>query len=170
MTHTILDHIGNTPFQRDVLKELSEACRKQGVQFCTYYSITDWYHPDYPLGSPGGRSQKPHPDMPRYIESVKNQTRELVRNYGPLGAMWFDTGDALPGYTQGQELYDHLKQLQPSLLVNDRVYINRQRHTGDFDTIHYEGRIGGFNRDRPWETCTVLGGLWADDSWGRFWG
>jgi len=51
--------IGNTPFKRDVLKELSDACKKHGIQFCTYHSICDWYHPDYPMGSPGGRSEKP---------------------------------------------------------------------------------------------------------------
>lgn len=154
-------HIGNTPFQRDVLKELSAACRQHGVQFSAYYSLSDWFHPDWPHGSPAGRGQKPAPHLPRYIEYLKNQTRELIEHYGPLGELWLDTGDALAGYTHGQEIYDHLKTLQPSLLVNDRVYINRQHHTGDFDTIQYEGRLGGFNRARPWEACTVLGGLWS---------
>jgi alpha-L-fucosidase len=44
--------ITHTPFKRDILRELAEACKKQGLVFCTYYSILDWYHPDYPLGSP----------------------------------------------------------------------------------------------------------------------
>ena len=82
--------IMNTPFGRDVIKELSAACRKEGIVFCTYHSICDWRHPDYPLGSPGGKSQKPSPNMDRYNTSLKNQVAELVHNYGPLGILWFD--------------------------------------------------------------------------------
>lgn len=157
-------HIGNTPFKRDVLKELSEACQRNGIQFCTYYCITDWYHPDYPLGSPGGRSRKPNPNMPRYAEFVKNQVGELMDHYGPLGVMWFDTGDAQTWAPEnihyGDEIYSLIKKRQPTLLVNDRVTSGRS-HGGDFDTLGTEGRIGGFNRARPWETCTVIAGHWA---------
>ena len=59
-------NIMNTPFHRDVVKELAAACQKEGIVFCTYHSICDWHHPDYPLGSPGGKSQKPDPNMDRY--------------------------------------------------------------------------------------------------------
>jgi len=82
--------IMSTPFKRDILKELSEACRRQGIMFCTYHSICDWYHPDYPLGSPGGRTKKSNPNMERYVQYLHNQTAEIIRKYGPLGVMWFD--------------------------------------------------------------------------------
>jgi alpha-L-fucosidase len=49
-------NITKSPFNRDALKELSQACRRHGIKFCTYYSLCDWWHPDYPLGSPGGKS------------------------------------------------------------------------------------------------------------------
>ncbi|MHB9022747.1 MAG: alpha-L-fucosidase [Armatimonadota bacterium] len=157
-------HIGNTPFKRDVVKELSEACKRHGIQFCAYYCITDWYHPDYPLGSPGGRSNKPNPNMPRYIEYVKNQTRELIENYGPLGLLWFDIGDsqvwAPENRHYGDELYNYIKSLQPSLVVNDRV-CQPTPPSGDYSTLETEGHVGKFNRIRPWETCTVIGGHWA---------
>ncbi len=163
-------HIGNTPFGRDVMRELADACAKHGIQFCTYHSICDWYHPDYPLGSPGGGTKKPHPNMPRYYEYLKNQTAEIVENYGPLGIMWFD-GEWEEPWTReyGNELYAYLKALQPTLVVNNRVSKGRQGmagitaqadlNAGDYDTP--EQRVGGFNRQRPWETCMTICRQWA---------
>jgi len=163
-------HIGNTPFKRDVMKELSEACKKYGIQFCTYHSICDWYHPDYPMGSPGGKSEKQNPNMPRYYQYLKNQTKEIIDNYGPLGIMWFD-GEWEKPWTReyGNEIYDYLKKIQPNLIINNRVSKGRhgmagttkQSHlnAGDYDTP--EQRIGGFNRERPWETCMTICRQWA---------
>lgn len=162
--------IANTPFKRDVLKELSEACKKRGLVFCAYYSICDWRHPDYPLGSPHGKTPKPNHNMPRYNEYLKNQVKELIDNYGPPGLIWFD-GEWEKPWTReyGNELYDYLRQLQPSLIINNRVSKGRhgmagttkQSHlnAGDFDTP--EQQIGGFNRDRPWETCMTICNQWA---------
>ena len=163
-------HIGNSPFRRDVIKELSGACKKGGLQFSTYYSICDWYHADYPLDSPGGRGKKSGHDMPRYFQYVKNQTREILTNYGPLGVMWFD-GEWEKPWTRayGKELYEHLKKIQPTLVINNRVAKGRHGmagttkqdagHPGDYDTP--EQRVGGFNRKRPWETCMTICRQWA---------
>ncbi|MHB9024161.1 MAG: alpha-L-fucosidase [Armatimonadota bacterium] len=163
-------NISNTPFKRDVVKELAAACKRNGIQFSVYYCITDWWHPDYPLGSPGGRSKKPNPNMPRYVEYVKNQTTELIKNYGPLGALWFDIGDSQVWAPEnrhfGDELYHHVKTLQPSLVVNDRC-VQPTPPSGDYSTLQTEGRIGGFNRVRPWETAMVIGGHWAWDPHGK---
>ncbi|MFN3485135.1 MAG: alpha-L-fucosidase [Planctomycetota bacterium] len=163
-------HIGNSPFRKDVLKELSEACRRNGIRFCIYYSICDWYHPDYPLGSPGGRTKKPNPNMSRYVAFLKAQLKELIENYGPLGVLWFD-GEWEEPWTRelGNDLYAYLKGLQPSLLVNNRVSKGRQGmagitkdahlNAGDFDTP--EQQVGTFNRERPWESCITIGHQWA---------
>ena len=49
------DHnIMNSPFKRDVMKELSEACKKEGIALWFYHSTCDWHNPDFPLTSPGG--------------------------------------------------------------------------------------------------------------------
>jgi len=150
-------HIGNTPFGRDVMRELADACAEHGIQFCTYHSICDWYHPDYPLGSPGGRTKKPNPNMPRYFQYLKNQTREIIENYGPLGIMWFDGQWEEPWTLEyGDELYAYLKGLQPNLVINNRVSKGR---AGDYDTP--EQRIGNFQNDRPWETCMTICQQWA---------
>ena len=163
-------NIANTPFKRDVLRELAQACKKHDVMFCTYYSVCDWYHPDYPLGSPAGKSKKTKHNMPRYFEYMKNQTKELIDNYGPLGLMWLD-GEWEKPWTReyGNELYAFLKQVQPTLVINNRVSKGRhgmagttkQSHlnAGDFDTP--EQQIGGFNRERPWETCMTICKQWA---------
>ncbi len=164
-------HIGNTPFRRDVLGELSRACRDRGIEFSVYYSICDWHHPDYPLDSPGGRVEKPAPhDMPRYCAYMKSQMLELIERYGPLGLIWFD-GDWEAPWTEeyGDDLYDFLKGLQPKLVVNNRISKARRglegttapsaHRSGDYDTP--EQRVGAFSRQRPWETCMTLCRQWA---------
>ena len=83
-------NIMHSPFGRDVVKELAAACRKQGMAFGTYYSVADWHHPDFPHGSPGGKSLKPNPNLDRYEQYLRKQVEELIRNYGPLLTMWFD--------------------------------------------------------------------------------
>jgi len=115
-------NIMHTPFRRDVLKELSEACRREGIVFCTYHSILDWHHPDYPLGSPGGKTAKPSPDMDRYVDYLKGQVAELIRDYGPLGVMWFDGQWEKPWNPgRGRDLYEWVRSLQPSIIVNNRI-------------------------------------------------
>jgi alpha-L-fucosidase len=105
--------------------------------------------------------------MARHVELVKNQTRELVENYGPLGVMWFD-GDWEEPWTAayGDELYDYLKGIQPSLIINNRVSRGRLSTNadgspagkGDFDTP--EQHVGDFDRGQPWESCITLGQNW----------
>jgi len=161
--------IMSTPFGRDVLAELSAACRRAGIVFCTYHSICDWYHPDYPLGSPGGRTAKPKPNMERYVEYLHNQTREIIEKYGPLGVMWFDGEWESPWtHEHGLALYRHIRSLQPDILINNRVDKGRRGmegtskgpdFVGDFDTP--EQRVGTFNRQRPWETCMTICRQWA---------
>ena len=163
-------NIMNTPFHRDVMKELAEACRKQGIAFCPYYSVCDWCHPDYPLGSPGGKSQKPAPNMERYNQYLKGQVTELLKNYGPLGVLWFDGEWESPWTVErGQDLYRHCRSLQDSLIVNNRVGKGREgmagttaqtrENPGDYDTP--EQTIGKFQDQRPWETCMTICNQWA---------
>jgi alpha-L-fucosidase len=161
--------VTKSPFGRDVLRELADACRRYGLVFCTYYSILDWRHPDYPLGSPGGKTRKPNADMTRYVDDLRRQVTELVKGYGPLGIMWFD-GEWEEPWTPdlGTALYAYLRTLQPSLIINNRVSKARAgmegtsaagQFSGDYDTP--EQRIGAFNMERPWETCMTICEQWA---------
>jgi len=147
--------IGETPFKRDVLAELAAACKKHGIRFGTYYSVCDWHHPDFPRGSPGGRTQKPNPNLDRYIEYLRGQVEELIRNYGPLSTMWFDVPQMIKR-DQAEETIAVVRKLQPDIIINNRAGGGVR---GDYDTP--EQRIGGFNRQRPWETCMTICRQWA---------
>ncbi|HON07336.1 MAG TPA: alpha-L-fucosidase, partial [Verrucomicrobiota bacterium] len=162
-------NIMNTPFGRDVVKELAQACKRYGIVFCLYHSICDWYHPDYPLGSPGGKTEKPNPNMDRYNTYLTNQLAELLSNYGRIGILWFD-GDWEKPWTQerGIELYKTVRSLQPDIIINNRVGVGRQgmagttevgKFGGDYDTP--EQTIGKFQIDRPWESCITICQQWA---------
>jgi alpha-L-fucosidase len=163
-------NIMNTPFHRDVTRELAEACRQQGLVFCAYHSICDWRHPDYPLGSPGGKSTKPDANMDRYNQYLKDQLSELLKDYGPQGILWFDGEWESPWTVErGQDLYRHCRALQDSLIINNRVGKGREgmagttaqtvENPGDYDTP--EQTIGKYQDQRPWETCMTICNQWA---------
>jgi alpha-L-fucosidase len=148
------DHnIMNSPFHRDVMKELAEACKKQGMAYGFYHSTTDWYNPDFPLTSPGGSVRRPTSNLDRYTEYLKNQSVEIIQKYGPLLVMWYDVPQEFDA-VRGQSVIDYIRKVQPDILVN-----NRTGAKGDFDTP--EQRVGTFQNDRPWETCMTIGRQWA---------
>jgi len=168
-------NIMNTPFGRDVVKELSEQCKRQGIRFCTYYSILDWYHPDYnTAGSHGGAGYAlgpgQSPSMDRYVGYMKNQLSELVNSYGPIGILWFDGQWEKPWtHERGKDLYHFVRNLQSNIIINNRVGKDREgmapttdqlsTNPGDYDTP--EQKIGSFQTSRPWETCMTLCTQWA---------
>jgi alpha-L-fucosidase len=109
-----------TPFARDPMSELAEACRQRGLRFCFYYSQTqDWHHPhgdgnDWDFNE----SSKNFDD---YVEKyVKPQVRELLTQYGPIGLIWFDTPKRMT-VEQSRSLVDLVHTLQPECLVNGRI-------------------------------------------------
>jgi alpha-L-fucosidase len=141
-----------TPFGRDVVKELAEACKKGGIGFGTYYSTCDWYHPDFPLTSPGGKTKRKTHNLDRYTDYLKAQTRELL-SYGPLFTLWYDVPQQFDK-TRGAGIINMAREIQPDIVIN-----NRTGHPGDYDTP--EQHIGGFQIDRPWETCMTICQQWA---------
>ncbi len=162
--------IMSTPFNRDVLKELAEECKKQKIKFSLYYSVIDWYHPDYlPRGAADKRPVE-GADFERYVTYMKDQLKELVDNYGPLEVLWFDGyWESYWTHEHGKMLYKYVKALQPAIIINNRVDKGRvggkgttkkdKDYAGDFDTP--EQRIGTFQMDPPWETCMTLCKQWA---------
>lgn len=148
------DHnIMNTPFKRDVVKELAAACKKGGIAFGAYYSTCDWHHPDFPLTSPGGSVERATSNLDRYTDYLKAQTKELLTNYGPLFTIWYDVPQKFDA-VRGAGVINMARAIQPSIVIN-----NRTGDRGDYDTP--EQVIGGFQINRPWETCMTICEQWA---------
>lgn len=152
-------NIMHSPFARDVVKELAEACRAGGIRFGTYHSVCDWRHKDFPLGSPGGKTQKPDADVAKYVDYHRAQVKELVSNYGPLLTMWFDVPQVI-GPEYGYETVRMLRGLQGDIVINNRAHSRGAGPpVGDYDTP--EQRVGAFQIDRPWETCMTICRQWS---------
>ena len=99
------------------------------------------------------QSLKPHPNLDGYEQYLRHQVRELITQYGPLLILWFDVPQEFDAQ-RGQGVVDYVRSLQPDIIVNNRCAV-----PGDYDTP--EQRIGGFNRERPWETCMTICQQWA---------
>ncbi|SEA93010.1 alpha-L-fucosidase [Flavobacterium gillisiae] len=160
-------NIANTPFKRDICKELSDAAHKYGLKLGWYYSTRDWSHPDYLVG-----------DNKKYNDFYEGQVRELLTNYGKVDIVWFDHVAGNWGDYTFQQLFDMMYSLQgKTLLVNDRGarFVKGAKDAppseelqklveGDFDTP--EQKIGKFQTDQAWESCMTMtkcvdGGGWS---------
>jgi len=135
--------ITNSPFKRDVVKELADACHKAGLKLGYYYSPVDWHHPDYRTAN-----------HQRYIEYMHGQLREICSNYGQIDIIWFDGLGGTAKDWDSENLFKMLRQLQPHVILNNRAGL-----PADHDTP--EQRIGKFQNDRPWETCMTICQQWA---------
>lgn len=155
-------NVMKSPLHRDIDRELSDACRRAGIRFCTYYSILDWRDPNYPLGEAPGGGPKIKPDMDTYVAGMKGQLKELLTNYGPIGLVWFDGQWEAPwSYERGVDLEKFVRSLQPDTIINDRLGPGKPGAPALGDYATPEQTIGGFNRDRPWETCMTICQQWA---------
>lgn len=166
--------VASTPFAgRDILAELSEACKKHGLKFCTYYSIIDWHHPSQERnidgkegGSPWGQIKMKPGKKQEYITYMKNQIKELIDNYD-TEILWFD-GDWVHWWDMesGQDLYNYILELKPDIIINNRV-AKRKIFKKDFGTPeqeHPEGELKYY-----WEACYTMNNSWgfkkSDTDW-----
>ncbi len=133
--------VASTPFHRDILKELADACHRQDIKICFYHSIMDWHHPDYLPRRDWEKDRTTEgADFNRYVTYMKNELRELLTNYGDIGVLWFD-GEWENTWNQdyGRDLYAYVRSLQPKIIVNNRVGAARNGMQG----LTKEGEFGG---------------------------
>jgi len=160
----------STPFKRDILKDLSEACRNEGIKLCFYYSIMDWHHPDYLPGRDWENRSSEGADFDGYIQHMKNQLKELVINYGDIGILWFDgEWENTWNEERGIDLYNYVRSLQPDIIVNNRVDPNRGGLEGFAPEGVTMGDFGTPEQQIPstglpgidWESCMTMNDHWG---------
>ncbi len=168
---------------KDLVGQFVEACRAEGLGVGFYHSLIDWHHPEFPIDvvhpqryDEEAQAKAAGRDVQVYADYLHAQTRELLTNYGPIDIMWFDFSypnrnrdDGLPGPGNGKgrdewrsvELMAMCRELQPDILINDRLDI-----PGDFVTPEQYQPDGPMMRNgQPvvWEACQTLNGSWGYD-------
>ena len=163
-----------TPFGRDVIKELADECRRQGIKLHFYYSHIDWTRDDYPAGRTGrGTGKDPgKEDWPAYYAFMNRQLTELLTRYGEVGAIWFDGWwdhdcDTVPFDWQLKEQYALIHRLQPACLVGNNHHQNPmegediQIFERDLPGENKAGLSGQEVSRLPLETCQTMNGMWG---------
>lgn len=174
--------ITNTPYGKDVLRQLADECKKQNMKLGLYYSLLDWYRDDYPretgrTGQGTGRTSKS--DYASYLQFMKNQLTELLTNYGDIMSIWFD-GHWDQTNVEGSadmsaridwkynEIYSLIHKLQPNCLIGNNHHL--QPMNGE-DFQMFEKDLPGQNNNGlsfqkvsealPLETCETINHSWG---------
>lgn len=168
---TDYDVVDATPYAKDPIKALSDACRKNRVKLFFYYSLLDWHHPDYfPLGRTGrhtGRESKG--EWAKYVAYYQGQVRELCTNYGEIGGLWFDGWwDAPDAAWDLEGTYKLIHELQPGALVGNNHHV-APFPGEDFQVFEQDlpgENSAGFNKAQattalPLETCMTMNRSWG---------
>ena len=150
----------NTPYKKDIIGMLSDACHKRKMPLCLYYSIADWNQPNYPnqgrshelLPQPGDS-----PDWDKYLVFLKEQVRELCTNYGELHGIWWDMN--VPKHVD-PSINNMIRKLQPKAVINNRGFDEGDFGTPERDYDNPAADAKGF--ERPVEACQSVG----IESWG----
>jgi len=147
-TKTTDFNIMNTPYGKDVMKDIAEACEKHDMRLMWYYSQPDWTHPLY-------REELPHTE---YNEKILYPQMAELMSYPGIDGIWFDGLGLPPSRWNSPKTLKIIRDVNPKAIVNHR-HGTPQWHMGDFDGP--ERGVGRFQVNRPWETCDVLAGAWA---------
>jgi alpha-L-fucosidase len=168
--------VTNTPCGKDLIRPMVDAFRTEGLRVGFYHSLIDWHHPDYPVDrvhpmrdDPEAREQSKSRDVAGYAAYLHAQVRELMSNYGQVD--YFFPDFSFPGEDgkgrddwQSEALVKMIRELQPNILINDRLDLLDTSWGWDFRTPEQFGV-----RDWPqmdgqrvlWETCQTFSGSWG---------
>jgi len=143
-------NIMNTPFERDICREIADAAHRHEVKLFWYYSQPDWHHPDC--------LREKHYE--NYLPYMKSQVEHLFTQYGKIDGVFWDHLATKYWQWDSYNLYKDIKKWQPGILSNPRngfgwPIANRR---GDFDTP--EQSLGPINHSRYWEACLTMTDKW----------
>lgn len=162
-----------SPFHRDIVKELADACRKEGIALHFYYSHLDWMREDYPWGRTGRGTGRPNPkgNWKSYYQFMNNQLTELLTNYGKVAGIWFDgwwDHDQNPNFNwELPEQYALIHKLQPACLIGNNHHQtpfkgeDMQIFERDLPGENKAGLSGQSISPLPLETCETMNGMWG---------
>lgn len=155
-------NIMNTPYGKDVLAMLADACRQRDFPLCLYYSIPDMHNPNYPNQGRSYELPEPapedEPDQEKYLQFVKEQIRELCTRYGKIHGIWWDV-NVIKHHDPSMNRM--IRELQPAAVINNRGFDD-----GDFDTSERKWDKTAdkllMEFPRPRQGCDSIG----HESWG----
>lgn len=135
--------------KRDIVREFVDACREFDLRIGFYSSLMDWHHPD------GWRCAFDAEANRRFLQYIRDLNTELLTNYGKIDILWYDVPQPMEHWEGwgSLERNQHLRSLQPDILINDRSLLDE-----DFGTPEEHIKA----TDRDWEACMTFNGL----SWG----
>ncbi|MDP6775921.1 MAG: alpha-L-fucosidase [Candidatus Latescibacteria bacterium] len=156
-------NVVNTPYGKDILAQVADACHERKMPLCFYYSPIDWHVTFYPAA---GRSHElddaplpdDTPDFDRFMDFTRAQVRELCTKYGEIHGIWWDGGAIFEH--DDPSLNAMIRELQPNCIINNRGF-----GEGDFGTPERdkdECRTAGPAFEQPTQACQALG----KESWG----
>jgi len=184
------DIVDATPYGKDLLKPLADACRKYGIKLGFYYSqAQDWNNPGGAAARKVASEGWANPDsatidaytdahsghwdpaqtaktMSQYVDDVAvPQVKELLTNYGDVAILWWDTPTGMTD--EYAEKLNALLKLQPNIITNDRL--KRPNYPGDYKTP--EQRIPNLSEldGKDWETCMTMNETWGYKSYANNW-
>lgn len=174
-------NIMNTPYGKDLIKQLADECHKEGLKLVLYYSLLDWMRTDYQYetgrtGKGTGRTQES--DWNSYINFMKSQLTELLTNYGPIAGIWFDghwdqtenenrTDSTTNVDWHYSEIYELIHSLQPECLIANNHHLppfageSYQIFERDVPGENKAGHSGQEVSGLPLETCQTINGAWG---------
>jgi alpha-L-fucosidase len=175
--------ITNTPYGKDIVKQLTDACARRAMPLGFYYSPPDLDHPGFrDISRPASENwngQPERPEWPSYLQYMQLQLSELLTRYGDVRDIWFDGLFHQEKY-DGRRFMDLIHRLQPGALVNDRIGV-----PGDYVTpeqfipraiptksVEVRGADASVQKDfhagipspadfQLWETCMTINDTWA---------
>lgn len=168
--------VTNTPYGKDLLKPMIEAFRAEGLQVGFYHSLIDWHHPEFTVDrrhpmrdNKEFREKNKNRDIKKYAQYLHKQVRELLTKFGRIDYIFFDF--SYPGQDgkgrndwQSEKLLKMVRQLQPHILVNDRLDLSDVLGGWDFKTPEQFMAREWMKVDGKsvlWETCQTLSGSWG---------
>lgn len=145
--------VNASPYGKDIIRSLAEACARHHMPFGVYYSTIDWHFGDVP------NERNDNPISPAHEEFNVQQLQELMTQYGPISEIWFDMGH--PTKLQSKRFADTVHRYQPETMVSGRVWNNE----GDFMEMG-DDEIPDYILDEPWESpASIYKETWGYRSW-----